>query len=362
MFYYFYLYFKDYFSPFNVFQYITFRSFGAFLTGLIISYIIAIPIINRLRKYKISQQIRDDGPKTHLDKKGTPTMGGIIILISVIMTTILWTFLENRFIIICIISSLYFGALGFYDDYLKLVKKNSKGLSGKKKLFFQILIGLIIAIYLYFFPANKNFVTTIDIPFIKDAFLNMGIFYIIFIALVIVGSSNAVNLTDGLDGLAIGLIMFTSLTFVIFSYLAGNMHFSTYLGIVSVPGAGELAVFLAGLVGASLGFLWYNSFPAEVFMGDTGSLFLGGILGVIAVIVKQELLLVISGGVFVLEALSVMIQVFSFRHFGGKRVFKMAPIHHHFELCGWKETKVVVRFWIIGIILSLIALSALKIR
>ncbi|MDR0676374.1 MAG: phospho-N-acetylmuramoyl-pentapeptide-transferase [Elusimicrobiota bacterium] len=362
MFYYLYLYCKSFFSPFNIFQYITLRSFGALLTGLIISCIIAHPIIKKLKKLKIDQQIRLDGPQTHIEKQGTPTMGGIIIIISLIITTILWTFLENRFIIICLLSSIYFGIIGLYDDYLKFIKKDSKGLSGKKKLFLQFLIGVIIAVYLYFYPTNSNFAMSVDIPYLKNVFFNLGFFYILFIILVIVGSSNAVNLTDGLDGLAIGLIMFSALTYTVFAYLAGHIKFSQYLGIIYIQGAGEIAVFLAGLVGASLGFLWFNSYPAEIFMGDTGSLFLGGILGVVAVCVKQELLLVITGGVFVAEALSVMLQVFYFRHHNGKRIFKMAPIHHHFELSGWKESKVVIRFWIIGIVLSLIALSALKIR
>ena len=356
-----YFYLHKVFSPFNIFQYITFRSIGALITALIISYLISIPIIKRLRKYKINQQIRDDGPKTHFDKRGTPTMGGLIIILSILLSSILWTRLDNRFIIICLISVVFLGAIGFCDDYLKLIKKNPKGLSGRKKLFSQFLLGIGISVYLYFNPSNTAYNTYIDVPFMKNCFVNFGILYILFSAIVIVGASNAVNLTDGLDGLAIGLIMLSALSYMVFSYLAGHIKFSSYLGIISVPGAGELVVFLATLVGAGLGFLWYNSYPAEVFMGDTGSLCLGGVIGIVSVLVKQELLLVIVGGVFVLEALSVILQVFSFR-LRGKRIFKMAPLHHHFELCGWPETKVVIRFWIVGIVLVLIALSALKVR
>ena len=361
MFYWLFLHLHKIFSPFNIFQYITFRSVGALITALLVSYLISVPIIKKLKKYKINQQIRDDGPKTHFDKRGTPTMGGIIIILSILISSILWARLDNRFIIICLISVVFLGAIGFCDDYLKLVKKNPKGLSGKKKLFFQFLLGLGIAIYLYFNPSNSAYTTAVDVPFMKNCFVNFGILYILFGAVVIVGASNAVNLTDGLDGLAIGLIMLSALSYMVFAYLAGHIKFSSYLGIISVTGSGELVVFLSALVGAGLGFLWYNSYPAEVFMGDTGSLCLGGIIGIISVLVKQELLLVVVGGVFVVEALSVILQVFSFR-FRGKRIFKMAPIHHHFELCGWPETKVVIRFWIIGIILVLVALSALKVR
>jgi phospho-N-acetylmuramoyl-pentapeptide-transferase len=361
MFYLLYVYLHKVFSPFNIFQYITFRSVGAIITALLVSYLISIPIIKKLKKYKINQQIRDDGPKTHFDKRGTPTMGGIIIIFSILFSSILWARLDNRFIIICLVSVVVLGAIGFCDDYLKLVKKNPKGLSGKKKLLFQSLLAFAIAIYLYFYPSNSSFTTMVDVPFMKNCFVNFGILYILFGAVVIVGASNAVNLTDGLDGLAIGLIMLSALSYMVFAYLAGHVKFSSYLGIISVSGSGELVVFLSALVGAGLGFLWYNSYPAEVFMGDTGSLCLGGIIGIISVLVKQELLLVVVGGIFVIEALSVILQVFSFK-FRGKRIFKMAPIHHHFELCGWPETKVVIRFWILGVILLLVALSALKVR
>ncbi len=362
MFYYLYSTFASYFTPFNIFQYISFRSAGALLTGLLVSYFIGLPIIQKLRYYRINQAIRDDGPKTHLDKKGTPTMGGIIIILSVLIASLVWAKLTNRFIVICLISTIYLGAIGFCDDYLKLVKKNTKGLAGRKKLILQFIFALAIGVYFYFFPVNNEYSTHVNLPYFKLFFVNLGIFYLLFSSLVVVGSSNAVNLTDGLDGLAIGLIMISAFVYIVFAYLAGHVKFSSYLGIVHVAGAGELVVYLSALIGSGLGFLWYNAYPAQVFMGDTGSLFLGGILGVVAVIVKQELLLVIVGGLFVVEAVSVMIQVYFFRNHGGIRIFKMAPIHHHYELCGWHETKVVVRFWIIGIILGLIALSALKIR
>ncbi|MCP4482598.1 MAG: phospho-N-acetylmuramoyl-pentapeptide-transferase [bacterium] len=345
----------------NIFQYITFRSAGALMTALILSYFFGKPIINKLKRLKADQQIRIDGPTSHQDKQGTPTMGGIIILLSIFFTSILWARLDNRFIIICLISLVYFGFLGFMDDYLKLRNKNHHGLSGRKKLFFQTVLGFLVAIYLYFNPANTDYATIVDVPYLKNAFINLGVFYILFEVIIIVGASNAVNLTDGLDGLAIGLILISALTYLLFAYLVGNMQFSGYLMIIPVAGAGEIAVFLAALTGAGLGFLWYNAHPAEVFMGDTGSLCLGGILGIVAVLIKQELLLILVGGVFVVETLSVMIQVYSFKKYK-RRVFKMAPIHHHFELLGWSETKVVMRFWIIGIILALIALSALKLR
>ncbi|MDD5131317.1 MAG: phospho-N-acetylmuramoyl-pentapeptide-transferase [bacterium] len=347
------------FSVFNVFQYITFRSVGAALTALIVSLLITPGIIRKLRNFHIGQHIRTDGPQTHLKKEGTPTMGGVIILVSMVFSTLLWARVNNRFIIIGLFAALWLGLLGFYDDYLKLVKKNPRGLSANYKLLGQIVLALIVACYLYMFPVNSNYTTKVNVPLIK--MLDLGYFYIPFVVLMIVGASNAVNLTDGLDGLAIGNIIFAALTYAALTYVAGNFKFASYLRIIYAPGTGELAVFLAAMIGAGLGFLWYNAYPAEIFMGDTGSLFLGGTLGIIAVCIKHEVLLALVGGIFVLEAMSVILQVGSFR-LRGKRIFKMAPIHHHFELKGWSEPKVVVRFWIVGIILAFLAFATLKLR
>jgi phospho-N-acetylmuramoyl-pentapeptide-transferase len=347
------------FSPFNVFQYITFRSVGAALTALVISLLITPGVIRKLRNFHIGQHIRTEGPQTHLKKEGTPTMGGVIILVSMVFSTLLWARVNNRFIIIGIFAALWLGLLGFYDDYLKLIKKNPRGLSANYKLLGQIVLALIVACYLYMFPVNSYYTTKVNVPLIK--MLDLGYFYIPFVVLMIVGASNAVNLTDGLDGLAIGNIIFAALTYAALTYVAGNFKFASYLRIIYAPGTGELAVLLAAMIGAGLGFLWYNAYPAEIFMGDTGSLFLGGTLGVIAVCIKHEVLLALVGGIFVLEAMSVILQVGSFR-LRGKRIFKMAPIHHHFELKGWSEPKVVVRFWIVGIILAFLAFATLKLR
>ncbi|MFH1714684.1 MAG: phospho-N-acetylmuramoyl-pentapeptide-transferase [Elusimicrobiota bacterium] len=361
MLYYIYTYLTAYYSPFNVLQYITLRSAAAMLTALIVSFLISPVIIRKLKKYKICQNIREDGPKTHYVKSGTPTMGGLIILISLLSAVLLWGNLGNRFIVILLISTIYLGLLGFVDDYLKLIKKHPKGVSARTKMIWQIIGACGLAFYLHFCPPNPEYGTLVNIPYFKNIFIGIGIFYFIFIVLIIVGASNAVNLTDGLDGLAVGSIIFASLTYMIFAYVAGHAKFSSYLRIVPVSGSGEIVVFLAALVGACLGFLWFNTYPAEIFMGDTGSLFLGGIIGVTAVIIKQEILLLVAGGIFVFEALSVILQVFSYK-VKKKRIFKMAPLHHHFELSGWSEPKVVIRFWIIAIILSLLALSALKLR
>jgi len=345
----------------NLFQYITFRAGGAILTSLIITFIIAPFIIRNLKKYKIGQTVRDDGPKTHQVKSGTTTMGGIIIIISLLLSTILWTRLDNPFILWLIAATMYFGMIGFIDDYLKLVKKNPKGLSARKKLLFQSIFALLVIIYLYFFPTNTNYATSLNIPYLKTTFIELSSLYFVLIFLVIVGSSNAVNLTDGLDGLATGNIIIAAVTLAVFSYLIGNINISSYLKVPYVAGSGEISVFLMALFGSGLGFLWYNCYPAQIFMGDTGSLCLGGLLGICAVFIKQELILFILGGVFVMEALSVMIQVSVYKR-TKKRVFKMAPIHHHFELCGLAETKVTARFWIIGIILAILAIASLKLR
>jgi len=352
---------RAFFSPFNLFQYITFRSAGAILTSLVISFVMGPPLLKFLKALKIGQTIRSDGPPAHIIKSGTPTMGGILILMSLVVSTLLWARLDNRFILLSLAGTICLGLLGFWDDYLKLVKKNPKGLQPHKKFIAQSVFAFGVAVYLWFYPANPEHASSINIPYLKNVFLNLYLGYILFAMIVIVGSSNAVNLTDGLDGLAIGNLIIAAATLSLFAYFSGHLKIAQYLRIVPVPGAGELSVFLAAMVGAGLGFLWFNAYPAQMFMGDTGSLFLGGTLGLVAVFIKQELVLVIIGGVFVLEALSVIFQVYSFRHFG-KRIFKMAPIHHHFELCGWAEAKVTVRFWIIGIILALIAFSSLKLR
>ena len=345
----------------NIFQYITFRAGGAILTSLIITFLIAPYIIKTLKKYKISQTVREDGPKTHQVKAGTTTMGGLIIIISLLLSTLLWARLDNNFILWLIAATIFFGLIGFIDDYLKLIKKNPKGLSAKKKLLFQSIFTIFVIIYLYFFPTNSEYATSLNIPYLKTTFIEMSFLYFVLIFFVIVGSSNAVNLTDGLDGLAIGNIVIVAITLALFSYLIGNINISSYLKVPYVMGAGEISIFLTALFGAGLGFLWYNTYPAEIFMGDTGSLCIGGLLGLSAVFIKQELILFILGGIFVAEALSVMIQVSFFKR-TQKRVFKMAPLHHHFELCGLTETKVTIRFWIIGIILAIIAIASLKLR
>lgn len=352
---------RDVFSPFNVFQYISFRAGGAILTSLLISLLLGPYLIRRLQALKIGQTIRSDGPQSHFSKAGTPTMGGMLILLSLLASTLLWARMDNRFVLLTLAGTVWLGIWGAWDDFLKLVRKNPKGLSPSKKFFAQMALGLGVAAYLWVHPASPQFASVINIPYLKDVFLNLHAGYILLVMLIIVGSSNAVNLTDGLDGLAIGNLIIAAITLALFSYFAGHAKIAHYLRIVYVPGAGELGVFLAAMVGAGLGFLWFNAFPAQVFMGDTGSLFLGGALGLVAVFIKQELILVVIGGVFVMEALSVILQVYSYRH-TGKRLFKMAPIHHHFELSGWSEPKVTVRFWIIGIILALAALASLKLR
>ncbi|MFH1379032.1 MAG: phospho-N-acetylmuramoyl-pentapeptide-transferase [bacterium] len=352
---------KNIFSPLNVFQYITFRAGGAILTSLIVCFIIGPWIIRKLRLMRISQQVRSDGPPSHMHKKDTPTMGGVLIGISLLMSTLLWARLDNRFIWILVISSVVLGFIGLADDYLKLVKKNSSGLSAKLKLSGQCVLAGSIAAYLIYNPSNTQFNMLVNIPYLKDTYMHLSWFYFIFIMLIIVGASNGVNLTDGQDGLAIGGIIFATTSYFILAYLAGNVKFAEYLRIIYVPGAGEISVFLAALLGSAVGFLWYNTYPAEIFMGDTGSLLLGGVIGIVAVLIRQEILLAIIGGIFVIEVLSVVLQVASFK-MRGKRVFKMAPLHHHFEMAGMKEPKITVRFWIVSLILALMALASLKVR
>ncbi|MGM0440825.1 MAG: phospho-N-acetylmuramoyl-pentapeptide-transferase [Elusimicrobiota bacterium] len=352
---------KDLFFPFNVLQYITFRTAGAFITSLTVSFIFAPKLIRMLKNRKKLQIIREDGPQRHHEKEGTPTMGGIIIILSLVLSALLWCKLNNDFIIILFISTIWLGIIGLADDYLSVYKNEAEGFSPTVKLVGQLLLGLGLAAYLYYNPTFKSQPYSLTLPFMKNTFLNLGILYIPFVMITVVGTSNAVNITDGLDGLAIGCIIFASLTYAALSYIAGNIEFSSYLFLPYVKGAGEMTVYLAALAGAGFGFLWYNIFPAQVFMGDTASLFMGGVLGVSALLIKQEILLIIVGGVFLIEILSVMIQVTSYK-WKGKRVFKMAPLHHHFELKGWSEPQVVIRFWIIAIMLCFLALATLKLR
>ncbi|MGE0874764.1 MAG: phospho-N-acetylmuramoyl-pentapeptide-transferase [Burkholderiales bacterium] len=348
---------------FNVFGYITLRAVLACLTALAISLILGPYVIRKLTAYKIGQSVRDDGPQSHLTKAGTPTMGGALILLSIGITTLLWGDLGNRFLWVVLLVTLAFGSIGWIDDYRKVVHRNPKGLSARAKLFWQSVFGLAAAAYLAWSAQSIPALNELIVPFFKFVAYPLGVFG--FIALtycVIVGTSNAVNLTDGLDGLAIMPTVMVAGGLGIFAYVAGHAVFSRYLGLPYITGAGELAVFCGAMVGAGLGFLWFNAYPAEVFMGDVGALALGAALGTIAVIVRQEIVLFIMGGVFVAETLSVMIQVIYFKLSGGKRIFRMAPLHHHYELEGWKESQVVVRFWIITMMLVLFGLSTLKLR
>lgn len=346
---------------FNVFSYITLRTVLATLTALVISFIIGPLMIRKLTAYKIGQSVRDDGPQTHLVKTGTPTMGGALILMAIILTTLLWSDLNNRYVWVVLATTLGFGVIGWVDDYRKVVYRNPKGLSARAKFFWQSLIALVVALYLAAtaeIPAQTDMI----VPFFKEVAIPLGAAgFVVLSYFVIVGTSNAVNLTDGLDGLAIMPTVMISSALAVFAYASGHVVFAKYLGIPYIPNAGELAVFCGAMAGAGLAFLWFNAYPAEVFMGDVGALALGAALGIVTVIVRQEIVLVIMGGVFVVEALSVMLQVASFKLLG-KRIFRMAPLHHHFELKGWKENQVVVRFWIITFILVLVGLSTLKLR
>ena len=346
------------FSAFNVFRYITFRAILTILTAVFISFLCGPWVIRKLQELKVKQYVRADGPQSHLGKEGTPTMGGVLIIGSILISVLLWGDLTNFYLWVMILVLVGFGLIGFVDDYRKLTRKNSKGLAGKLKFLSQIAVALTAALLLYFYPTFKS---TFSVPFFKGILPDLGIFYVLLVVFVIVGASNAVNLTDGLDGLAIGPVLITAATFMVLAYLAGNVKIASYLQIPYVSGSGELTVFCGAMVGASMGFLWFNTYPAEVFMGDTGSVSLGAALGAAAVIAKQEVLLAIVGGLFVLETLSVIVQVMSYK-LRGKRIFRMAPLHHHFELEGWAEPKVIVRFWIITIFLALIALSTLKLR
>jgi len=346
-------------SAFNVFRYITFRTIYASLTAFLICFLLGPWVIRKLRGQQIGQYIRKDGPETHYDKAGTPTMGGILILFSITSSTLLWNNLANHYIWIVLLVAVGNGAIGFFDDYLMQVKKRSKGLSVRKKFALQIGLALLTGCLVYMSP---GFRTQVTIPFFKNLSPDLGVGYILFAAFVIVGTSNAVNLTDGLDGLAAGPVLIAAVTYIVFAYVAGHIRIAEYLQITHVAGSGEIAILCGSLAGATLGFLWFNTYPAQIFMGDVGSLSLGGILGVVAVITKQEILLVIVGGLFVIEALSVIFQVSFFKMTNGRRIFRMAPLHHHFELKGWPEPKVIVRFWIISIALALLSMSTLKMR
>ncbi|MBS4095273.1 MAG: phospho-N-acetylmuramoyl-pentapeptide-transferase [Sulfuricella sp.] len=346
---------------FNVFSYITLRAVLATLTALVISFMVGPTMIRKLTAYKIGQAVRDDGPQTHLVKAGTPTMGGALILVSIAVSTLLWADLHNRYVWVVLIATLGFGVIGWVDDYRKVVHRNPKGLPARTKMFWQSLIALGVAFFLAG-TATVPAQTELIVPFFKLVTIQLGaVGFIVLTYFVVVGSSNAVNLTDGLDGLAIMPTVMVASALAIFAYLAGHMVFARYLGIPYIPGAGELTIFCAAMAGAGLGFLWFNAYPAEVFMGDVGALALGAALGLVAVIVRQEIVLFVMGGVFVVETLSVMLQVASFK-LTGKRIFRMAPLHHHYELKGWKENQVVVRFWIISMMLVLVGLSTLKLR
>ncbi|MDY0384588.1 phospho-N-acetylmuramoyl-pentapeptide-transferase [Trichlorobacter sp.] len=342
----------------NIFKYLTFRSIYAMITALVVCFVLGPWIIRKLEGLQARQVIRTDGPESHLQKQGTPTMGGVMILAAIILPTLLWADLSNLYVWTTLFIIVGYGLIGFVDDYKKVVEKNPKGLSARQKMFWQVLLAGCVAVFLYLNPAFNEM---LYVPFFKNFHPDLGLLFIPFVVVVIVGASNAVNLTDGLDGLAIGPVAINAATYLLFAYVAGHATLSAYLQIPRVVGAGELAVICGAMVGAGLGFLWYNSYPAEVFMGDVGSLSLGGTLGTIAVLTKQEILLVIVGGIFVIEALSVIFQVGSYKY-RGKRIFRMAPIHHHFELKGVAEPKIIVRFWIITIILALVAISTLKMR
>jgi phospho-N-acetylmuramoyl-pentapeptide-transferase len=350
----------QYYSGFNVFSYLTLRAILAALTALVLSFIVGPPMIRKLAEHQVGQRVRSDGPQSHLSKAGTPTMGGALILVAIVAATLLWADLANRFVWIVLGVTVAFGLIGFWDDYLKLVVGDSRGLIARYKYFWQSVAGLGAAIAIYVL-ARSPAETTLYVPFFKDFVIPLGPFFIVLAYFVIVGSSNAVNLTDGLDGLAIMPAVLVGGALGVFAYASGNVVFANYLGIPYIAGSGEVLVICAGIVGAGLGFLWFNTYPAQVFMGDIGALALGAALGVIAVIVRQEIVLFIMGGVFVMETVSVILQVGSFK-LRGKRIFRMAPIHHHYELKGWAEPKVIVRFWIITVILVLVGLATLKLR
>ncbi|MEJ2096093.1 MAG: phospho-N-acetylmuramoyl-pentapeptide-transferase [Deltaproteobacteria bacterium] len=346
-------------SALNVFRYITFRTIYASLTAFLICFLLGPWVIRRLKTMQIGQYIQEDGPQSHYTKAGTPTMGGLLIIGAVMVSTLLWANLTSSYIWIALLIIAGYGAIGFTDDYLKILKKQNKGLTAGKKFFYQSVLGLIVGGLLYL---NPDFDTRVTVPFFKNISPNLGWGYVVFATLVIVGTSNAVNLTDGLDGLAIGPVTIAAVTYMIFAYVSGHIKIAEYLQINYVAGSGELSVLCGAMGGAGLGFLWFNTYPAQMFMGDVGSLSLGGALGTVAVVTKQEILMVLVGGLFVVEALSVIFQVGFFKMTNGHRIFRMAPLHHHFELKGWPEPKIIVRFWIIAIALALLSMSTLKLR
>jgi len=353
---------KSIWFGFNVFKYITFRAVMASLTAFLISLILGPFIIDWLKKLNFGQHIRREHVESlydlHKHKQGTPTMGGILIITAITLSTLLWADISNQYILLTLVSFLWLGLVGFADDYTKIAKRRNLGLTAMRKLSSQLLLGILIALYVIYFTPIPS---TLSVPFIKHSAFNLGAFYLIFVMLVITSASNAVNLTDGLDGLAIGCTIIAALSYSVLSYISGNFRFSDYLNVFYLPGSGELAVFCAAIIGAGLGFLWFNSYPATVFMGDTGSLALGGGLGVVAIFIKKELLLFLVGGIFVIEALSVVLQIIWFKS-TKKRLFLMSPIHHHFQLLGWSENKIIIRFWIIAIVLALFSLSTLKLQ
>jgi phospho-N-acetylmuramoyl-pentapeptide-transferase len=350
----------EYYFPFNVFRYITFRTAMAVITAFILTFFLVPYLIRKFKNLNMIQQVRDDGPQSHLKKAGTPTMGGILILGSIVVTALLWMDLKNPYMWVITAGTLCFGIIGLIDDYLKIVRRNHKGLKACQKFGLQILIATGISLFLYYNPLDP-YSTKLSVPFFKKWLIDLGVFYIPFSIFVIVGSSNAVNLTDGIDGLAIGLVAIAVLANGALVYISGHSGLAKYLQVLYLPKTGELTIFCGAIFGAALGFLWYNAYPAEIFMGDVGSLGLGGALGILAIITKHEIVLAVVGGIFVVETVSVILQVASYK-LTGRRVFRMAPIHHHFEVKGWAESKTVVRFWIVGILLALLSLSTLKLR
>jgi phospho-N-acetylmuramoyl-pentapeptide-transferase len=369
MLYYFFEYINKIYDPpgFDIFRFLTFRSAIAAMTGLFLAFYIGPKVIKILSKYQIGEAKKEEGPKFHWSKAGTPTMGGVIIILSVIIPVLLWADVKSTYVILITVGTLWLGAVGFLDDYLKVIKKYPNGLIARYKLLGQVLIGLLVGAVIYFSPEFASFNTLTTVPFLKNVNFDLSILYIPVVIFIVTATSNAVNLTDGLDGLAIGIIAIVMIALAILSYVSGNAIFANYLNILYLPGSGELSVFVSALVGASLGFLWYNCYPAQVFMGDTGSLALGGAFGILAVLIKKELFIPILGGIFFMETISVIIQRLYFKYskkkYGeGKRVFKMAPVHHHFEMIGWQEPKIVVRFYIIAIVLAIVSLVSFKIR
>jgi phospho-N-acetylmuramoyl-pentapeptide-transferase len=366
-----------FFHPFRIFRYLTFRTAFASLTALLIALFIGPYVIHKLREFQIGQYIREDGPQSHLKKSGTPTMGGVLIVIAILLPTVLWSDPANPFVWITVFSTLAFGAIGFADDYIKVVQRRSLGLTARAKLFWQGLVASLVAAALIVLSQFKMFSTQLTVPFIKTwrpdllwhwlggiPHLGFLVFlpFVVFIIFVLIGSTNAVNLTDGLDGLAIGCTIIAAGALAVLTYVSGHVVFADYLELQRMPMVGELTVFCGAMVGASIGFLWYNAHPAEIFMGDVGSLALGGAIGTVAIIIRQELLLPFIGGIFIIEALSVVLQVGSYKLRNKKRIFKMAPLHHHFEQCGWSESKIIVRFWIGALVFALFALTTLKLR